>query len=76
MVAGDVHRELLVAGEPFCGLLGRQKNPFVMSLSICGLTLVHCDVHARLCVHTEVQFIYIFQSQTTTPVASIILQIQ
>lgn len=49
MAAGDVHRELTVAGEPFCWLLGitvRQKNPFVLknslALSIHGLTLVYC----------------------------------
>lgn len=37
MAAGDVHGELTVAGEPFCGLLGmavRQKNPFVLE-SVC-----------------------------------------
>lgn len=33
MVAGDVHGDLTVTGEPFCGLLGmtvRWKDPFVL----------------------------------------------
>lgn len=45
MAAGDVHRELAITGEPFCKLLGmtvRQKNPFVLPLSIHALTHLYC----------------------------------
>lgn len=69
MAAGDVHGELTVAGEPFCGLLGmavRQKNPFVLenvlSLSIHRLTLVYSRVLCRqsaLGVHTYTALIHI-----------------
>lgn len=62
---GDVHGELTVAGEPFCGLLGmpvRRKNPFVLvavlSLSIHGLTLLYCShvylLHARCFLDTHI----------------------
>lgn len=73
MAAGDVHGELTVAGEPFCGLPGmafRQKNPFVLenvlSLSIHGLTLKYilysCESAVRRvlfeCTHTLNVLIY------------------
>lgn len=72
MAAGDVHRELTVAGEPFCGLLGMtvgQKDPFVLenilSLSVHGITLVYCTstcticcTQSALCVHTYIELIH------------------
>lgn len=51
MAAGDVHRELTVHREPFCGLLGmtvRQKNPFVLE------TVLSLSIHLNLFIRPTV----------------------
>lgn len=54
MAAGDVHRELTIAGEPFCGLLGttaRQKNPFVLKTDyLCQYVDLHLNIYSSACL--------------------------